>query len=426
MGITYPHLWNPAPHQRKFMENSARFKVGVWHRKAWKTSMCVNELLRWAGTVTGTYWYVAPYLNQAKKIVWEDPQMLPKYCPPEIWDKRNNSDLTIKFPNGSILYVLGADKPDSLRGPNPRGVVLDEYGDMKKEIWSAIVQPIMMANPMGWCWFMGTPKGRNDFYVKFNYAKSNENPAWFASHLKASQSGIIRADMLLEAKATTTQAFFDQEYECEFLDSATSFFRGTRECIYLEDFYPTPGYSYDLGIDLAKYQDWTVITPFCLNDFRVLKQDRFNQVDWNLQKARITSTYYEYMKPRIKIDSTGVGDPIVDDLLAKGLSIDTEKGDNYKFTESSRRQLLDNLAIQIEQRKIKLPNDEGLIDELESMQFFMTDRGKIRVQVPDGMHDDRIMSLALATWDVGDRMLGKPKDETYDNLLDRFDRHAVI
>lgn len=396
------------------------------HRKAHKTTLAINELLRWAGTIKGTYWYVAPFLSQAKKILWEDPEMLPKYCPPEIWDKRNNSDLTIKFPNGSILYILGADRPDSLRGPNPRGVVLDEYGDMKKEIWSAIVQPIMMANPNGWTWFVGTPKGKGDFFHKFSYGRSSDNPEWFSSILKASESGIIRADMLLEAKRTTTQAFYAQEYECDFQDSATSFFRGVRECVYEGDHYPTTGWTYELGIDLAKYQDWTVITPFCLNDFRVLKQDRFNQVDWNLQKARITSAYHEYFRPRIKIDSTGIGDPIVDDLIQKGVAIDRDRGDNYKFSESSRRQLLDNLAIQLEQRKLKIPNDEGLIEELESMQYVLTDKGKIRVQVPNGVHDDRIMSLALATWDVGDTPIGKPRDEERDSLIDRFDRHSVI
>lgn len=402
----------------------------MWHRKAHKTTLAINELLRWAGTVTGTYWYVAPFLNQAKKIVWEDPQMLPKYCPPEIWDNRNNSDLTLKFPNGSILYVLGADKPDSLRGPNPRGVVLDEYGDIKKEIWSGIVQPIMMANPLGWTWFMGTPKGRNDFFTKFNFAKSGANPSWSASLLKASKSGIIRADMLAEAKSTTTQAFFDQEYECEFLESATSFFRGVRKCLYKGEAYPEQGFSYDLGIDLAKYQDWTVITPFCLNDFRVHPQERFNQVDWNIQKSSIAAAYYKHNRARIKIDSTGLGDPIVDDLIAKGIPIDTEKGDNVKFTggsEGMRRRLLDNLAIQIEQNRIKLPEDEGMLEELEAMQFVLTDRGTIRVQVPDGTHDDRVMSLALAVWDTGDRPIGRPiAADQQDGLQERIDRHSIF
>lgn len=373
----------------------------VWHRKAHKTTLAVNELIRWAATVPGTYWYVAPYYNQAKKIVWQDPEMLPKYCPPEIWKNRNNSELYVPFPNGSILYVMGADKPDSLRGPNPRGVVLDEYGDIKLDVWSAIIQPIMTANPKAWTWFVGTPKGQNDFWVKYNYALQG-NSNWYATLLKASTSGIIQQEGLEEAKRTTTQAFYQQEYECEFLENAGSFFRRVKENLWDGNLQPEYGHSYKLGVDLAKYQDWTVITPFDLSTFRVGLQDRFNQVDWNLQKARIEAAAHRFGGAIITVDSTGVGDPIAEDLRNKGLPLNPEEG--FKFTENSRRQLLDHLSILLEQDKIKIPNDEGLITELQSMRYTMktTDSGKskISVEVPDGMTDDRIMSLALAVWGV--------------------------
>lgn len=434
--MNIPYNWSPAPHQLAFISQGARFKVGVWHRKCWKTSMAVNELLRWANTVRGTYWYVAPFLSQAKKIVWEDPEMFPKYCPPAIWDKRNNSDLTIKFPNGSIIYVLGADNPDSLRGPNPRGVVLDEYGDMKPEVWSAIVQPIMTANPDAWTWFLGTPKGRNDFFTKFNYAVQEGNINWFASIMKASTSGIIRPEDLAEAKKTTTAAFFGQEYECEFIESATSFFRRIKENVYMaaeKPLVPTRGWSYQLGVDLAKYQDWTVITPFALNTFKVGSQTRFNQVDWNLQKAKIEANYYQWLHPTVRIDSTGLGDPIVDDLIAMGVPIDRDpkepgQEEAVVFTGKRRRQLLDNLAIMLEQNRIKIPDDDGLVSELESFQYSMTKAGKVVVGVPEGLHDDRVMSLALAVWGAGDASIGVPKVEehTEDTIQDRLDRYAVI
>ncbi len=440
MPTTMPYDWIPAPHQMAFMAHPARFKVGVWHRKAWKTSMAVNELLRWAMTVKGTYWYVAPFLNQAKKIVWEDPEMLPKYCPPEIWDRRNNSDLTVKFPNGSILYVLGADKPDSLRGPNPRGVVLDEYGDMKKELWSGIVQPIMTANPAAWTWFMGTPKGRNDFFHKFTYASSGESPNWFASILKASTSGIIRKDALEEARLTTTQAFFDQEYECGFIESATSFFRRIRQNSYdaslLENtLIPQQGWNYQLGIDLAKYQDWTVLTPFCLNTFKAGEQTRFNQVDWPLQKARIEAAYYRWKEPVMRIDSTGLGDPVVDDLIAMGVEIDRDAKDGeeqaVKFSGGAagmRRRLLDNLSIMLEQDRIKIPNDEGLLAELEAFQYSLSKGGKVQVGVPEGLHDDRVMSLALSVWGAGQKPSGVPKrnDAEEETIQQKLDRYALF
>src|SRR5258705_12080180 len=100
--ITFPYNWTPEKHQLPVLQNRARFKVLVWHRKAHKTTLAVNELFRWANAVKGTYWYVAPFLNQAKKIVFQDPEMMPKYCPADIWDKKNTGESFITFPNVSI------------------------------------------------------------------------------------------------------------------------------------------------------------------------------------------------------------------------------------------------------------------------------------------------------------------------------------
>jgi hypothetical protein len=77
-----------------------------------------------------------------------------------------------------------------------------------------------------------------------------------------------------------------------------------------------------------------------------------------------------------------------------------ESGEGFKFTESSRMNLLNNLAILLEQDKIRIPDDEGLLTELEAFQYSLTERGKIKVTVPDGMTDDRVMSLALSVWGV--------------------------
>lgn len=390
-----PYNWEPEAHQLPVINNPVRFKVIVWHRKAHKTTLAINELMRWANAVEGVYWYVAPFYGEAKDTIWLDPQMLARYCPPEIWAKRNNSELYLTFPNGSIVHLKGADHPDSLRGPNPRGVVLDEYATMKPQIWSAIIQPIMTANPKAWTWFMGTPKGKNDLWTKLNYAA--DNPNWYSSVLKASESGLITEEGLIEARKTSTEAFYNQEYECSFNDGAGAFFRRIQHNLYDKQETQTEYGDFQLGVDLAKYQDFTVITPFNLNTFRAYPQDRFNQIDWNLQKARIEATALRY-KARVKIDATGVGDPIVEDLKSRGLNIGDE--DAIKFTEVTRMNLLNNLAMLLEQDKIQIPDDPGLITELESFQYSLSPLGKIKVGCPEGMHDDRVFSLALAVHGV--------------------------
>ena len=428
---TFPYNWTPEAHQMPVINNPARFKVIIWHRKAHKTTLAINELLRWAGAIKGTYWYVAPFLSQAKKIVWQDPEMLPKYCPPEIWDKRNNSEMYITFPNGSVLYVMGADNPESMRGPNPKGVVLDEWDDMKTEVWSGIIQPIMAANPNSWTWFTGTPKGVRDLFKKRQYAlekMANGDGGWYTTLLKASESGIIDADSLEEAKKTTTEAYFKQEYECEFLEGAGAFFKGIDNCIWSgkgEDTRIDPKKRYQIGIDWAKVNDYTVLTAVDLSNFKVQPQERFNQIDYNLQKARAEAYYLRYNRAKVYMDSTGVGEPLYDDLYPRVHGIEP-----YHFTEQSRSDLLNNLQILIAQGKIKIPNDETLLNELKAFQYMLSERSnsmganryRVKVGVPGDQHDDCVMSLALACWNLPKQTID-PKYNEEKALLKQFDAH---
>lgn len=426
---TFPHNWTPEAHQLPVLQTKARFKVLVWHRKAHKTTLAINELFRWANAIKGTYWYVAPFLGQAKKIVWQDPEMGARYCPVEIWDKRNNSELTVTFPNGSVVYIMGADNPQSLRGPNPKGVVLDEYDDMKPEVWSQIIQPIMTANPNAWTWFVGTPKGRRDLYRKFQFAEDEmrakgQESEWYCSLLKASVSGIISKEGLeaVRRDPSTPEDFYKQEYEVEFLEGAGTFFKGIQNVLY----EPTTDFSakkialhpkkrYQMGIDWAKVNDFTVFTPVDLTNFYVLPQERFNQIDYNLQQAKAEAAYLRYNKCRVQMDGTGIGTPIFDSL-----SRSIPRLEEYIFTEQSRKDLLENLKLKIETQVIHLPNDPLLLSELNSFQYYMTPNGKIRIQCPDSSHDDCVMSLALACWD----MPVKPVNHLYDEqreILKQFD-----
>jgi phage FluMu gp28-like protein len=117
-----------------------------------------------------------------------------------------------------------------------------------------------------------------------------------------------------------------------------------------------------------------------------------------LQKAKIENIYLKRNRGKVILDSTGVGEPVYDDLYNRGITIEA-----YRFNVKSRMDLLRNLQILLEQDKIKIPNDPVLISELKSMQYALTPSGNVTVQVPDGMHDDCIMSLALSVWGIPDR-----------------------
>ena len=353
----------------------------------------------------GVCYYVLPTYRQAKQVIWDT--LINDHVPPEIVDKKNDTELAIYYKNGVIQRFIGAEDYDKHRGTNPFDVVFDEFSEEPEEIWTAIFQPVLMENG-GTATFVFTPKGKNHSWKLLQLAK--ENPLWFWSVKTVKDTSVFNQEELDEIKKNTPQSLYAQEYECEFVEGAGQFFRRIKQNTYpLTTLLADEG-DFQLGVDLAKYQDWTVITPFNLNFFVAYPQERFNQVDWNLQKARIEAAARRHHAidtgetALIWPDSTGIGDPVVEDLKARGLRIGGEDEKGFKFTETSRQQLLDNLAILLEQDKIKIPDDEGLINELEAFRYSMSDRGKIKVGVPEGMHDDRVMSLALSVWGVRERV----------------------
>jgi hypothetical protein len=318
MILTIPY--KPRPYQLDVHNDNARFRVCVFHRQAGKSTMAVNELVKKAAlTPNQVFWYLAPTYKMAKRDVWKAPDGLFKYLPKEIVASKNEVELSVTLKNGSIIMLLGADNPDTLRGARPRGIVCDEYGDMKEEVWDKILRPIMTVHQESWCLFIGTPKGRNHFYTLFKRGEDKEGN-WQSWILKASESGVISKESLAEAQRESTEAAFRQEYECDFLDNATAVFRNLEQKLHYETITPQDNRFYQMGVDLAKYNDFTVISVIDLHSMKADIVDRFNQVDYAIQKPRIESEYYKFHRPKVYMDSTGVGDPIVEDFVNKNIT----------------------------------------------------------------------------------------------------------
>ncbi len=196
-----------------FHNRDERWAVLVCHRRAGKTVACVAELVLSALFCTkpdGRYAYVCPQFNQAKDVAWLYIKRLTADIPGVEY---NETELRADLPNGSRIRLYGADNPDRLRGLYLDGVVLDEFADMRSSVWGEVIRP-MLADRKGWAVFIGTPKGHNDFYRSWLYAK--QAPDWFALMLKASNSGLIDSDELIDARRGMTDDQYEQEFECSF------------------------------------------------------------------------------------------------------------------------------------------------------------------------------------------------------------------
>lgn len=408
MAITLPHKFNPRPYQLtllKALDSGVTRALIVWNRRSGKDKTCFNYMIRRSFEKVGTYFYLLPSYTQAKKVIWDNIDnngfRMIDHIPKELIKSTNGTELKIELINGSIIQLIAADEfSKSGVGTNPQGVVFSEYSITTPEAWK-YVSPILAANG-GWAIFNFTPRGMNHAWNLLQMAKDNDK--WFTQILTVDDTHVFTPEALEEERRNNPQDFFEQEYYCKFIEGAGQFFKRIDQSLIEETDKVEPGHRYQMGVDLAKYQDYTVITIIDLNTFHILKQERFNQIDWNLQKAKIEAMYLRYGQPLIYMDSTGLGDPIYDDLAGRGMRVE-----GYKFTESSRRDLLQNLALHIEQGKIGLPDNETLKAELASFHYELRgENGKTKLVVPEGMHDDCVFSLALACWNLPTNPLPLP------------------
>jgi len=181
------------------------------HRRSGKTTACINHLIRDALTTKDSrYAYIAPYYKQAKQVAWDMLKHYSRVIPSTTF---NESELRVDYPNGSRIQLFGADNPDALRGLGLWGVIFDEYSQQPSSIFTEVVRPAL-ADHKGYAIWIGTPKGRNDFFRI--YDEHREDQKWYVKLLRASESGIVDEDELEDAKAGMSLDEYNQEFECSF------------------------------------------------------------------------------------------------------------------------------------------------------------------------------------------------------------------
>jgi hypothetical protein len=363
-------LPNPHINQQKILDSQARFRVVMCGRRFGKSELSQIEIITNA-LLGKNVAYITPTYQLARVFFERLTQAVPF--------QSNKSELTIKFPNGGSVDFFTGERMDNLRGRKFHLVVVDEASFIPnlEDGWLNSIRPTL-TDYKGRAIFLSTPKGKNFFYSLF--LKGGE-PDWEAFRFTTYDNPYIDKGEIDDARTQLPEVVFEQEYMANPAENSSNPFGSSyiKQCTF--PISPEPAIVY--GVDLAKAVDWTVIIGLDRNG-SVCHFDRF-QKDWRQTKQTILSLN----KAPILIDSTGVGDPIFEDLQREGLAIN-----GFKFSSTSKQQLMEGLSSAIQQRKITYP-EGNIVNELEVFEYQYTATG-VRYSAPPGFHDDCVMSLALA------------------------------
>ncbi len=385
------------PGQAEVLQHPARFKVLACGRRWGKTSlgivMAMTHALR-----GGRAWWVAPSYPMSL-VGWRGLKALaprqavnPVGQTVELPTTIREGDRAIIYPGGGVVQVRSADNPDSLRGEGLDFVVLDECAFMRPEAWTEALRPAL-SDRQGGALFISTPRGLNWFHSLYQRAASGDNPDWAAWRYPTSENPMISPDEIEAARASLPSSVFEQEYLAAFIEDGGQVFRNVRECLWEPPTGPEPGRTYYMGVDWAQLEDFTVLTV--IDDMgRVVAIDRFNQIGWHHQYDRLRTMADAWGVITIMAEANAMG-VMLEQMQADGLPVVA-----FTTTSKSKAQAIQALALAFERGTIAIPADNTLLAELAAFQADMLPSGAWRYGAPSGMHDDMVMSLALAYWAV--------------------------
>jgi hypothetical protein len=290
----------------------------------------------------------------------------------------------ITLMNGAVISFKSGEKPDGLYGEDVFAAVIDEASRMREEAWHALRSTLTATR--GHARLIGNVKGRkNWFYALCRRAEAGEAGMSYHKLIAADavDAGVLADEEVADAKRILPDAVFRELYLAEPSDDGGNPFGLAAIARCVEPLAATMPAVW--GWDLAKHIDWTV--GIALDEYgRVCRLHRF-QGPWDDTMSQILAATGS--TPAL-VDSTGVGDPIVEMLQKRPGT----RFEGYNFSSSSKQKLMEGLAVAIQKRELTFP-DGPIRMELENFEYEYTRTG-CRYTAPDGFHDDCVCSLALA------------------------------
>jgi transposase-like protein len=261
----------------------------------------------------------------------------------------------------------------------------------KKDVFETIIQPTLATYKDYKVIFISTPRGKGEFYKIFNFGKTKEN--WISFQFPSSVNPLVNKEFLDSVKEEITERIFRQEYLAEFIEDGGEVFGNIKDCTKdLYYFNNVKSTRFWAGLDVGLKNDKTVLT---------VVDENYNVVDINQIKAKklteiatkVIDILKNYKDCKLYVE-TNFGSGLTEILKEKGLR------NVYDFvtTTQSKKEMIEHLQMLFETKKISLPNyNNFLLDELINFTYkYNTSTRNITYSAPDGLHDDYVMSLAIA------------------------------
>lgn len=371
----------PRPHagQQKVIDSKARFKVLLCGRR-WGKTLVAQQIAITRMLAGQKIAYVTPTFDLAKNFFND----IMKVLPPEIIKSNNLTDLKIELITGGTIKFFSGESLERFRGYKFHYVIVDEAAFISdlKEAWNSAIRPTL-SDYQGGALFISTPRGKEFFFSLYMKGTDELETDYDSFHFASNNNPYFPPEEFEAARKSLPSFQFNQEYLAIAGASISNPF-GTDNINYniIQELSNEPTIVY--GIDLAKYNDYTVVCGLDANG-HMSYFDRY-QLPWLLTQQKIEALPSGILKV---VDSTGVGDVVFEHLENSCSNIM-----GFKFTSESKPKVIYELIKDVEQGNVKY--NQITADEMHVYEYKYSSTGHIKFEAQSGYNDDTIAALAIA------------------------------
>lgn len=394
--------WEPHPGQKEWLLSDAKRRIAACGRRWGKTEAAAVDAATVAIARPGSVQMIVSPSYDQSRLIFDTVERL---MLSSALTRRHCKVTRTPYPrltfHGSLVMARTADEDGrNLRGHSADRVIVDEAAYVRDSVVLEVISP-MLADSDGQLVMISTPFGKNHFYRAFVRGQAGNSarhasftyPSWANPHISSAY--------IEEQRGELTPRQFAVEYEAQFLDDQSSVFPWEEIEAAMDRPAEGPSEYVVAGIDWARYSDYTALVAIGVgeNGCGVVGMDRFNGMGWTRQVERTVEFLRQHRVNAALADQTSIGDPVLEQLRARLWECGVDAAvEGRVFTNQSKRDLVEHLALRLAQGSISIPRDEHLARELQYFEYELTPSGNVRMNGRSGCHDDLVIALALACW----------------------------
>lgn len=352
--------------------------------------MAINLVLYW-GINHGPckILWVSPVYSQSSKVLKELMQAVGSSG---IIKSCNYSDNYVSLKNGTEIFFRSAERYDNIRGMTMDYGIIDEAAFCKDEAWTEAIKPVFLVKGKK-VLFISTPKGSNYFKNLYQLGLSEDHPNYKSYTGSSYDTPFIDKEEIEDARRTLPENVFRQEYLAEFIDSGGEVFSNINKNIFQN--WSQPVGKVFCGIDLGKQEDYTVAT-FIDQDGKIIDIYRDNKTEWSRMTTEILKRLKKWnATAMVEVNSIG-------DVIYEQIKKEWQNSHPFITSSKSKNEIVEGLILDMNEITIKIPDAElfpSLYSELSTFTYTYNPKTRnIKYGHPSGLHDDTVMSLAIANY----------------------------